>query len=236
MAQLERQPNETEEEYRVRQAAEDARVARQAEADARALEQKREEDRIAERDARREAYETAEAAGYDQDFELEEYMQRQKELGRAAPLYTEAEQLGLRGPQVKQFANLGLEGFDLRSRARRSQAAQDILQQQANLAAAQMGVASSVRGPFAGAALQAGQRAVGQSGAQAAALAGASDLRRRRQVEEMMNQLRTTGEIQAYREDLASEAERQAERDMFKQGVTQGGLAILMKLLTGGVA
>jgi hypothetical protein len=52
----------------------------------------------------------------------------------------------------------------------------------------------------------------------------------------MMNQLRTTGEIQAYREDLASEAERQAKGDMFEQGVTQGGLAILMKLLTGGVA
>jgi hypothetical protein len=51
--------------------------------------------------------------------------------------------------------------MDLASRARRSRAAQDILQQQADLAAAQMGVAASVRGPFAGAALQAGQRATG---------------------------------------------------------------------------
>lgn len=216
MARLARRLGETQAEYEARQAEEDARVA--------------------EQEARSEAYETAEAAGFDPDFELDKYMERQEELGSLAPLYTEAEQAGLRGPQVKQYASLGGEAMDLASRARRSRAAQDILQQQADLAAAQMGVAASVRGPFAGAALQAGQRATGRSGAQAAALAGAADLRRSQQIEEMMNQLRTTGEIQAYREDLASEAERQAKGDMFEQGVTQGGLAILMKLLTGGVA
>jgi hypothetical protein len=212
MAQLTKRFGETDEQFAARQAAED------------------------EREARSKPYETAEAAGYDKDFELEEYMQRQKDLGRAAPLYTEAEQAGLEGPQVKQYAGLGLEGSDLRSRARRSQAAQDILQQQARLASAQMGIAASARGPFAGAALQAGQRAVGSSGAQASALAGAADLSRAQQVEEMMNQLRTTGEIQAYREDLASEAQKQAMRDMFKQGGTQGSLTLLMKALTGGMS
>ena len=129
------------------------------------------------------------------------------------------QQAGLEGPQLGQFMALGREARDLRRRDRRSQAAQDIMRQQRELAAAQMGVGAAARGPFAGATQQAAQRAVGASGAQAAAQAAAADLARLRQADEMMQQLQTQGEIQKYQEEQARKAAEEARSSMFGGGI-----------------
>ena len=114
---------------------------------------------------------------------------------------------------------LGREARALRRRDRRSQAAQDIMRQQRELAAAQMGVGAAARGPFAGATQQAAQRAVGASGAQAAAQAAAADLARLRQADEMMQQLQTQGEIQKYQEEQARKAAEEERSSMFGGGI-----------------
>jgi hypothetical protein len=129
------------------------------------------------------------------------------------------QQAGLEGPQLGQFMALGREARDLRRRDRRSQAAQDIMRQQRELAAAQMGVGAAARGPFAGATQQAAQRAVGASGAQAAAQAAAADLARLRQADEMMQQLQTQGEIQKYQEEQARKAAEEERSSMFGGGI-----------------
>ena len=129
------------------------------------------------------------------------------------------QQAGLEGPQLGQFMALGREARDLRRRDRRSQAAQDIMRQQRELAAAQMGVGAAARGPFAGATQQAAQRAVGASGAQAAGQAAAADLARLRQAEEMMQQLQTQGEIQKYQEEQARKAAKEERSSMFGGGI-----------------
>ena len=129
------------------------------------------------------------------------------------------QQAGLEGPQLGQFMALGREARDLRRRDRRSQAAQDIMRQQRELAAAQMGVGAAARGPFAGATQQAAQRAVGASGAQAAAQAAAADLARLRQADEMMQQLQTQGEIQKYQEEQARKAAKEERGSMFGGGI-----------------
>lgn len=129
------------------------------------------------------------------------------------------QQAGLAGPQLGQFMALGREARDLRRRDRRSQAAQDIMRQQRELAAAQMGVGAAARGPFAGATQQAAQRAVGASGAQAAAQAAAADLARLRQADEMMQQLQTQGEIQKYQEEQARKAAEEERSSMFGGGI-----------------
>ena len=134
-------------------------------------------------------------------------------------LMEQARQSGLSGPMSRQFLNLGEEARGLRTRERRSQAAQDIFRQQRELAAAQMGVGAAARGPFAGATQQAAQRAVGASGAQAAAQAAAADLARQRQVQDMMQQLRTTGEIQKYQEEQARKAAEEERDSMFGGGI-----------------
>ena len=129
------------------------------------------------------------------------------------------QQAGLEGPQLGQFMALGREARGLRRRDRRSQAAQDIMRQQRELAAAQMGVGAAARGPFAGATQQAAQRAVGASGAQAAAQAAAADLARLRQADEMMQQLQTQGEIQKYQEEQARKAAEEERSSMFGGGI-----------------
>ena len=129
------------------------------------------------------------------------------------------QQSGLEGPQLGQFMALGREARGLRRRDRRSQAAQDIMRQQRELAAAQMGVGAAARGPFAGATQQAAQRAVGASGAQAAAQAAAADLARLRQTDEMMQQLQTQGEIQKYQEEQARKAAEEERDRMFGGGI-----------------
>ena len=132
------------------------------------------------------------------------------------------EEAGLEGPQLEQFVGLGKEARGLRTRERRSQAAKDILQQQKDLAAAQRGVAAAARGPFAGATQQSAQRAVGASGAQAAAQAGSADQARLRQTDEMMQQLQTQGEIQQYQEQKAREEAERQRKSMLGGGF--GGL------------
>lgn len=141
------------------------------------------------------------------------------------------EESGLEGPQLDQFVGLAKEARGLRTRDRRSQAAQDIMQQQRELAGAQMGVGAAARGPFAGATQQAAQRAVGAGGAQAAAQAGAADLARLRQTDEMMQQLQTQGEIQQYQEQKArEEAERQ------RSSMLSGGFGGLIGAGLGALA
>tara|TARA_R100001463_G_scaffold30110_4_gene68559 strand:- start:18095 stop:18952 length:858 start_codon:yes stop_codon:yes gene_type:complete len=146
--------------------------------------------------------------------------QRRERLGESqGRLTSRAEDAGLRGPQIDQFVGLGEEARGLRTRERRSQAAQDIMRQQRELAGAQMGVGAAARGPFAGATQQAAQRAVGAGGAQAAAQAGAADLARLRQTDEMMQQLQTQGEIQQYQEAQARKAAEEERDRMFSGGI-----------------
>ena len=143
---------------------------------------------------------------------------------------------GLEGPMLEQFMRLGREARDLRRRDRRSQAAQDIMRQQREIAGAQMGVGAAARGPFAGAALQSAQRAVGATGAQAAAQAGAADLARIRQADDMMNQLQTQGEINKYQEELAKKAAEEERDAMFGGGIGSAigtGLGALGFLIPG---
>ena len=103
--------------------------------------------------------------------------QRVQQYGEYGAGYAKrGEESGLEGPQLGQYVGLAKEARGLRTRERRSQAAQDIMRQQQELASAQMGVGAAARGPFAGATQQAAQRAVGASGAQAAAQAAAADL------------------------------------------------------------
>lgn len=155
--------------------------------------------------------------------EREKQRQRVAQYGEYGAGYAKiGEESGLEGPQLGQYVGLAKEARGLRTRERRSQAAQDIMRQQRELAAAQMGVGAAARGPFAGATQQAAQRAVGASGAQAAAQAGAADLSRLRQVGEMMDQLQTQGEIQQYQEQKAREEAERQRSSMFGGGL--GGL------------
>jgi hypothetical protein len=137
---------------------------------------------------------------------------RVKQYGEYGAGYAKrGEESGLEGPQLGQYVGLAKEARGLRTRERRSQAAQDIMRQQKELAAAQMGVGAAARGPFAGATQQAAQRAVGASGAQAAAQAAAADLARLRQADEMMQQLQTQGEIQKSRGASSKSSRRRAK-------------------------
>lgn len=153
------------------------------------------------------------------DEQLKE--QRKKRYGGeyGVSVADRGQQSGLEGPQLGQFVSLGQEARGLRTRERRSQAAQDIMQQQRELAGAQMGVGAAARGPFAGATQQAAQRAVGAGGAQAAAQAGAADLARLRQTDEMMQQLQTQGEIQQYQEAQAQKAAEEERNRMLGGGI-----------------
>ena len=132
----------------------------------------------------------------------------QQEVSRNQPAYTgiqndayrdqeslryRGQQSGLEGPQLGQFMALGREARGLRRRDRRSQAAQDIMRQQRELAAAQMGVG--------------------------AAQAAAADLARLRQADEMMQQLQTQGEIQQYQEAQARRAAEEERDRMFGGGI-----------------
>jgi hypothetical protein len=145
---------------------------------------------------------------------------RVKQYGEYGAGYAKrGEESGLEGPQLGQYVGLAKEARGLRTRERRSQAAQDIMRQQKELAAAQMGVGAAARGPFAGATQQAAQRAVGASGAQAAAQAAAADLARLRQADEMMQQLQTQGEIQKYQEEQARKAAEEERSSMFGGGI-----------------
>ena len=159
-----------------------------------------------------------------QKAEEKKQRQRVEQYGEYGAGYAKrGEESGLEGPQLGQYVGLAEEARGLRTRERRSQAAQDIMRQQQELASAQMGVGAAARGPFAGATQQAAQRAVGASGAQAAAQAGAADLARLRQTDEMMQQLQTQGEIQQYQEQKArEEAERQ------RSSMLGGGLGGLL--------
>ena len=159
-----------------------------------------------------------------QDIEKAKGEQRVRQYGEYGAGYAKrGEESGLEGPQLGQYVGLAKEARGLRTRERRSQAAQDIMRQQQELASAQMGVGAAARGPFAGATQQAAQRAVGASGAQAAAQAAAADLARLRQTDEMMQQLQTQGEIQQYQEQKArEEAERQ------RSSMLGGGLGGLL--------
>ena len=149
--------------------------------------------------------------------------QRVQQYGEYGAGYAKrGEESGLEGPQLGQYVGLAKEARGLRTRERRSQAAQDIMRQQQELASAQMGVGAAARGPFAGATQQAAQRAVGASGAQAAAQAGAADLARLRQTDEMMQQLQTQGEIQQYQEQKAREEAERQRKSMLGGGF--GGL------------
>lgn len=127
-----------------------------------------------------------------------------------------AEQMGLEGPQVGLYLSLGMTG-------ERSLAAQDILRQQRELAAAQTGVAAGARGRFAGAARTQAQRGVGQSMAQAQAQAAIADQARRREIQDMRKQLQMTGQIQKYQEQKAREQLRQERNSMLGGGL--GALA-----------
>ena len=134
-----------------------------------------------------------------------------------------AEEMGLEGPQVGQYLSLGMEADRLRrGTGERSLAAEDILRQQRELAAAQTGVAAGARGRFAGAARTQAQRGIGQSMTQAQAQAAAADQARLRQIQDMRNQLQTTGQIQQYQEEKAREQLRQERNSMLGGGF--GGL------------
>lgn len=158
-----------------------------------------------------------------QRAEEKKQKQRVEQYGEYGAGYAKrGEESGLEGPQLGQYVGLAKEARGLRTRERRSQAAQDIMRQQQELASAQMGVGAAARGPFAGATQQAAQRAVGASGAQAAAQAAAADLARLRQADEMMQQLQTQGEIQKYQEEQARKAAEEERNSMFGGGL--GGL------------
>ena len=130
-----------------------------------------------------------------------------------------AEEMGLEGPQVGQYLSLGMEADRLRrGTGERSLAAEDILRQQRELAAAQTGVAAGARGRFAGATRTQAQRGVGQSMTQAQAQAAIADQARLRQIQDMRNQLQTTGQIQQYQEEKAREQLQQERSSMLGGG------------------
>lgn len=138
-------------------------------------------------------------------------------------LIRRARESGLEGPQAVMFSRLGREDRGLRTRDRRSQAAQDIMRQQQQLASGMRGVAAAGRGPFAGAAMQGAERAIGQTATQAEAQAAAADAARMAQVGDMMEQLQMQGEIQRFQEQKQREALEAERRSAF--GGMLGGLA-----------
>ena len=145
-------------------------------------------------------------------------------------LITRARESGLEGPQAGMFSRLGREARGLRSRDRRSQAAQDIMRQQQQLASGMRGAAAAGRGPFAGAAMQGAERAIGQTATQAEAQAAAADAARMAQVGDMMEQLQMQGEIQRFQEQKqreALEAERRSALGGMMGGLAGAGLGAL---------